>query len=84
MPKNDDILDDLFFKFKDLADKKHEIFDEDLINIASNIKVTENLINLGWCSVGALGQGRRRWRRRKNLSTATKSHPPRTQAQHIP
>ena len=51
MPKNDSILDDLFFKFKDLADKKHEIFDEDLINIASNIKVAENSINFNYMNV---------------------------------
>ena len=51
MPKTDTDLDDLFYKFKDLADKKHEIFDEDLINLSSNLKVTANLINFDYMNV---------------------------------
>ena len=51
MPKSDTDLDDLFYRFKDLADKKHEIFDEDLINLSSNLKVTMNLINFEYMNV---------------------------------
>ena len=38
-PDSEKEFDDLFYKFKDLADKKHEIFDEDLIQLATNIEV---------------------------------------------
>ena len=51
MPKTNKDLDDLFYKFKDLADKKHEIFDEDLINLSSNLKVTTDLINFNYMNV---------------------------------
>ena len=47
MPKDNSAFDDLFYKFKNLADKKHEIFDEDLINLSSNVKVSVNLIKIG-------------------------------------
>jgi 2-isopropylmalate synthase len=51
MPKTSSEFDDLFYKFKDLADKKHEIFDEDLINLSSNLSVTANLINFNYMNV---------------------------------
>tara|TARA_Y100000996_G_scaffold414838_1_gene407003 strand:- start:193 stop:1734 length:1542 start_codon:yes stop_codon:yes gene_type:complete len=51
LPKETKALDDLFYKFKELADKKHEIFDEDLINIASNIQVASNIINFKYMKV---------------------------------
>ena len=51
MPKNNTDLDDLFYRFKDLADKKHEIFDEDLINLSSNLKVAANSINFDYMNV---------------------------------
>ncbi|MBT3548765.1 MAG: 2-isopropylmalate synthase [Gammaproteobacteria bacterium] len=51
MPKDNSDFDDLFYKFKILADKKHEIFDEDLINLSSNIKVSANLINFNYMNV---------------------------------
>ena len=51
MPKDDIAFDDLFYRFKDLADKKHEIFDEDLINLSSNVKVSVNLINFNYMNI---------------------------------
>ncbi len=51
MPKVSLDFDSLFYKFKDLADKKHEIFDEDLINLSSNVKVSTNLINFKYMNV---------------------------------
>ena len=51
MPKDNSAFDDLFYKFKNLADKKHEIFDEDLINLSSNIKVSANLINFNYMNI---------------------------------
>jgi len=51
MPKTSSEFEDLFYKFKDLADKKHEIFDEDLINLSSNLSVTANLINFNYMNV---------------------------------
>ena len=51
MPKNNAEFDDLFYRFKDLADKKHEIFDEDLINLSSNLKVATNSINFNYMNV---------------------------------
>ena len=51
MPKGNSDFDNLFYKFKDLADKKHEIFDEDLINLSSNVKVSANLINFKYMNV---------------------------------
>ena len=51
LPKTDDAIDALFYKFKDLADKKHEIFDEDLINLSSNIKINTHAINFNYMSV---------------------------------
>ena len=45
MPKTTSEFDDLFYRFKDLADKKHEIFDEDIINLVSNMIVKHSSIN---------------------------------------
>lgn len=36
-----DVLNQVFSRFKDLADKKHEIFDEDLIAISTNASMSE-------------------------------------------
>ena len=36
--ESEDSFNDLFSRFKELADKKHEIFDEDLINLSSIIR----------------------------------------------
>ena len=51
MPKNNSDFDKLFYKFKDLADKKHEIFDEDLINLATNAVVTASSIKFNYMNV---------------------------------
>ena len=37
LPKSSLEFDELFYRFKDLADKKHEIFDEDIVQLATNI-----------------------------------------------
>ena len=51
MPENDNEFDALFFKFKDLADKKHEIFDEDLINLVSKIHTNKSSIVFNYMNV---------------------------------
>tara|TARA_Y100001970_G_scaffold294101_1_gene446861 strand:- start:1866 stop:3407 length:1542 start_codon:yes stop_codon:yes gene_type:complete len=51
MPHSDTEFDDLFYRFKDLADKKHEIFDEDLINLVSNLKVKHSSIKFNYMNV---------------------------------
>ena len=51
MPKNNSDFDKLFYKFKDLADKKHEIFDEDLINLATNAVVKASSIKFNYMNV---------------------------------
>ena len=51
MPENDNEFDALFFKFKDLADKKHEIFDEDLINLVSKIHINKSSIAFNYMNV---------------------------------
>ena len=51
MPENDNEFDALFFKFKDLADKKHEIFDEDLINLVSKIHTNKSSIAFNYMNV---------------------------------
>ena len=51
MPKTTSEFDDLFYRFKDLADKKHEIFDEDIINLVSNMIVKHSSINFDYMNV---------------------------------
>ena len=51
MPKTTSDFDDLFYRFKDLADKKHEIFDEDIINLVSNMIVKHSSINFDYMNV---------------------------------
>ena len=51
MPKTKSEFEDLFYRFKDLADKKHEIFDEDIINLVSNMIVKHSSINFEYMNV---------------------------------
>ena len=51
MPKTASEFDNLFYRFKDLADKKHEIFDEDIINLVSNMTVKHSSINFDYMNV---------------------------------
>ncbi|MEC7832415.1 MAG: 2-isopropylmalate synthase [Pseudomonadota bacterium] len=44
-------LDDIFFKFKELADKKHDIFDEDIIRLSNNQEVTNTHIKFNYMNV---------------------------------
>jgi 2-isopropylmalate synthase len=51
---SEESLNDAFRRFKELADKKHEIFDEDLQALASEVQIVESesikLISLKVCS----------------------------------
>ena len=49
--KSDESLNDLFDRFKELADKKHEIYDEDIIRLSNNIILTGDDIQLDHMSV---------------------------------
>ena len=51
MPPKESELDELFYKFKELADKKHEIFDEDLINLSNKKEVATNSISFDYMNV---------------------------------
>ena len=51
MPPKENEFDELFYKFKELADKKHEIFDEDLVNLSNNNKVAANSISCDYMNV---------------------------------
>ena len=44
-------LDDIFFRFKELADKKHNIFDEDIIRLSSNQEVANKYIQFDYMNV---------------------------------
>ena len=44
-------LNDIFFKFKELADKKHDMFDEDIIRLSSNQEITNNHIKFNYMNV---------------------------------
>lgn len=52
--KNEENLNDAFKRFKELADKKHEIFDEDLQALVSEVQTDENdtikLVSLDVCT----------------------------------
>ena len=48
---SDESLNDLFDRFKELADKKHEIYDEDIIRLSNNITLTGDDIQLDHMSV---------------------------------
>ena len=48
---SDDAFNDLFSRFKELADKKHEIYDEDIIRLSNNIPLTGDDIQLSYMSV---------------------------------
>ncbi len=50
-PKNTQEFDELFYRFKNLADKKHEIFDEDIIQLATNIEFKAHNISFKYMSV---------------------------------
>jgi len=43
---SDDSFNDLFNRFKELADKKHEIYDEDIIRLSNNIQLSGEDIQL--------------------------------------
>ena len=43
---SDDSFNDLFDRFKELADKKHEIYDEDIIRLSNNIQLSGEDIQL--------------------------------------
>mgnify|MGYP001268309047 FL=1 len=47
----DDSFNDLFSRFKELADKKHEIYDEDIIRLSNNVSLTGDDIQLSYMSV---------------------------------
>ena len=44
-------LDNIFFKFKELADKKHDIFDEDIIRLSNNQEITNTHIKFNYMNV---------------------------------
>ena len=44
--ESDDSFNDLFSRFKELADKKHEIYDEDIIQLSNNIQLSGDDIQL--------------------------------------
>ena len=48
---SDDAFNDLFSRFKELADKKHEIYDEDIVRLSNNITLTGDDIQLSYMSV---------------------------------
>ena len=49
--ESDDYFNDLFSRFKELADKKHEIYDEDIIRLSNNVVLTGDDIQLSHMSV---------------------------------
>jgi len=51
MPPKENEFDELFYKFKELADKKHEIFDEDLVNLSNKNEVATNSICFDYMNV---------------------------------
>lgn len=51
---DDEKINSIFIKFKDLADKKHEIYDEDLFFLASDLKDKEDKYQLASSSVSYL------------------------------
>ena len=48
---SDEYLNDLFTRFKELADKKHEIYDEDIVRLSNNISLSGDDIQLSYMSV---------------------------------
>ncbi len=48
---NDETFNDLFYRFKELADKKHEIYDEDIIRLSNHIQLSGDDIQLKHMSV---------------------------------
>ena len=50
-PESDESFNDLFSRFKELTDKKHEIYDEDVIRLSNNITMTGDDIQLDYMSV---------------------------------
>ncbi len=49
--ESDNYFNDLFSRFKELADKKHEIYDEDIIRLSNNVVLTGDDIQLSHMSV---------------------------------
>ena len=49
--ESEDSFNDLFSRFKELADKKHEIYDEDIVRLSNNIALTGDDIQLSYMSV---------------------------------
>ena len=49
--ESEDYVNDLFSRFKELADKKHEIYDEDIIRLSNNVVLTGDDIQLSHMSV---------------------------------
>ncbi|MBH44409.1 MAG: 2-isopropylmalate synthase [Gammaproteobacteria bacterium] len=48
---DDNELDQLFFAFKELADKKHDIFDEDIIRLSNKQELTGDIIQFKYMKV---------------------------------
>ena len=48
---DDDSFNDLFVRFKELADKKHELYDEDIIRLSNHIQLSGDDIQLKHMSV---------------------------------
>ena len=44
--ESDESFNDLFSRFKELADKKHEIYDEDIIQLSNNVQLSGDEIQL--------------------------------------
>ena len=44
--ESDESFNDLFSRFKELADKKHEIYDEDIIQLSNNVQLSGDDIQL--------------------------------------
>jgi 2-isopropylmalate synthase len=44
--KSEESFNDLFSRFKELADKKHEIYDEDIIQLSNNVQLSGDDIQL--------------------------------------
>ena len=44
--ESEDSFNDLFSRFKELADKKHEIYDEDIIQLSNNVQLSGDDIQL--------------------------------------
>ena len=47
--ESDESFNDLFSRFKELADKKHEIYDEDIIQLSNNVQLSGDDIQLISC-----------------------------------